>query len=152
MGTIARSYNVDKMRDIKVHYNLIFTHMRQKLTIIDSDNGLSPDRHQAIIWTNSGLLLIGPLRINFSEILIEILTFSFKKMHLKVSSAKLCPFCLGLNGLNKQSSLWWFETPWRSCDVTAMRWTEQCLHDGFKGFYSRKYNQLHTSRIGDLFR
>ena len=58
-----------------------------KLTIIGSDNGLSPDRRQAIIWTNAGLLLIGPLGTNFSEILIEILTFSFKKMCLKVSSA-----------------------------------------------------------------
>ena len=43
-----------------------------KLTIIGSDNGLSPDRRQAIIWTNAGLLLIGPLGTNFSEILIEI--------------------------------------------------------------------------------
>ena len=70
-----------------------------KLTIIGSDNGLSPDRRQAIIWTNAGLLLIGPLGTDFSEILIEILTFSFKKMHLKVSSAKRRPFCLGLNML-----------------------------------------------------
>ena len=29
-----------------------------KLTIIGSDNGLSPDRRQAIIWTNAGILLI----------------------------------------------------------------------------------------------
>ena len=36
-------------------------------------------------------------RTNFSEILIEILTFSFKKMHLKVPSAKWRPFCLGLS-------------------------------------------------------
>ena len=43
------------------------------LTIIGSDNGLSPDRRQAIIWTNAGILLIGPLGTNFSEILIEIL-------------------------------------------------------------------------------
>ena len=54
-----------------------------KLTIICSDNGLSPDRRQAIIWTNAGLLLIGPLGTNFSEILIEIIIFSFKKMRLK---------------------------------------------------------------------
>ena len=66
-----------------------------KLTIIGSDNGLSPDRRQAIIWTNAGLLLIRPLETNFSEILIEIPTFSFKEMHLKVSSAKRRPFCLG---------------------------------------------------------
>ena len=30
-----------------------------KLIIIGSDNGLSPGRHQAIIWTNTGILLIG---------------------------------------------------------------------------------------------
>ena len=36
-----------------------------KLTIIGSDNGLSPGRRQAIIWTNSGILLIGPLGTNF---------------------------------------------------------------------------------------
>ena len=69
------------------------------LTIIGSDNGLSPGRRQAIIWTNAGILLIGPLETNFSEIFIEILTFSFKKMRLKVSSAKRRPFCLGLNVL-----------------------------------------------------
>ena len=43
-----------------------------KPTIIGSDNGLSPDRRQAIIGTNAGILLIGPLETNFSQILIEI--------------------------------------------------------------------------------
>ena len=69
------------------------------LTIIGSDNGLSPIRRQAIIWTNAGLLSIGPLRTTFSEILIEIHTFSFKKMYLKISSGKWRPFCFGLNVL-----------------------------------------------------
>ena len=55
-----------------------------KLTIIGSDNGLSPERRQAIISTIAGILLIGPLGTNSSEILIEILIFSFKKMHLNV--------------------------------------------------------------------
>ena len=63
-----------------------------KLTIIGSDNGLSPGRRQAIIWTNDGILLIGPLGTNFSEILIEIHTFSFKKLHLKTSSGIWRPF------------------------------------------------------------
>ena len=63
-----------------------------KLTIIGPDNGLSPRRRQAIIWTNAGILLIGPLGTNFSKILIGIQTFSFKKMHLKMSSAKYRPF------------------------------------------------------------
>ena len=62
------------------------------LTIIGSDNGLSPGRRQAIIWTNAGIFLIGPLRTNFSEILIEIHGFSFKKINLKMS-AKWRPFC-----------------------------------------------------------
>ena len=52
---------------------------------------------QAIIWTNAGILLIGPLGTNFSEILIKIYTFSLKKMHLKMSPAKWRPFCLSLN-------------------------------------------------------
>ena len=69
------------------------------LTIIGSDNGLSPVRRQAIIWTNAGMLLIGPSGTNFREILIGIQTFSFNKMHLKMSSAKWRPFCLGFNVL-----------------------------------------------------
>ena len=69
------------------------------LTIIGSDNGLSPGRCQAITWTNVGIVLIGPLGTNFSEMLIEIHTFSFKKIHLKMSSGKWRPFCLGLNVL-----------------------------------------------------
>ena len=70
-----------------------------KITIIGPDNGLSPGRHQAIVWTNAGTLLIGPSGTNFGEILIEIITFSLKKIRLKVSSAKRRPFCLGLNVL-----------------------------------------------------
>ena len=70
--------------------------------ITGSDNGLSPGRHQGIIWTNAGILLIGPLGTNISEISIEILTFSFKKMHLELSSGKGHPFCLGLNVLRNK--------------------------------------------------
>ena len=70
-----------------------------KLAIIGSDNGLSPDWCQAIIWTKAGLLLFGPSGTNYSEILIEILTFAFNKMRLRVSSAKRWPFGLGLNVL-----------------------------------------------------
>ena len=48
--------------------------------IIRSDNGLSPSRRQAIIWTNAGMLLIGPSGANFgSQILIAIYIFSLKK-------------------------------------------------------------------------
>ena len=58
---------------------------------------LSPERRQAIIWTNAEILLIGPLGTNFSEIFIGIYTFSFMKMHLKMSSGKWQPFCPALN-------------------------------------------------------
>ena len=69
------------------------------LTIYGSDDGLSPGRRQAIIWTNVGILLIGSLGTNVSEISIEILTFSFKQIHFKVSSATWRPFCVCLSVL-----------------------------------------------------
>ena len=93
------------------------------LTIIGSDNGLSPGRRQAIIWTNAGILLIEPLGTNFSENSIAILTFSFTKMLLIVSSAKWRPFCLGLNvltcwGLNTMASFCWqTQRPWINCVI-----------------------------------
>ena len=74
-----------------------------KLTIIGSDNGLSPAQHETIIWTNARILLIVPLGSHFSELLIKIHTFSFKKMHLKILSGKWRPFCFGLNVLNQVS-------------------------------------------------
>ena len=67
-----------------------------KPTSIGSDNGLSPGRRQAIIWINAGILLIGPLGTNFSEILIEIYTFSFKKMHMKMAAILSWPQCVNL--------------------------------------------------------
>ena len=71
-----------------------------KISIIGSGNGLSSDRRQAIIWTNAGILLIGTLGTNVNEILIEIDKCSFKNIHLKMSSGKWRPFCLGLNVLS----------------------------------------------------
>ena len=49
------------------------------LAIIGSDNGLSPARRQAIIWTHAGILLIGPLQTNFSQILIKNLYIFFQE-------------------------------------------------------------------------
>ena len=89
-----------------------------ELTIIGSDNGLSPGRHQAIIWNNAGLLLIEPLGTNFSEISIGVQTFSFKKMHLNMSSAKWRRFCLGLNVLR-----------YEVCNYLFVIWTK--VHNAF---------------------
>ena len=94
---------------LRFHWSLFLTHWGRvthicvdKLTIIDSDNGLSPGRRQAIISINTGVLLIGPLGTNLSEILIEIYAFSFTKMHLKTSSGKWPPSCLGFNVLRSE--------------------------------------------------
>ena len=87
-----------------------------KIIIIGSNNGLSPGRRQAIIWTNARILLIEPLGTYFSKILIEIHTFSFKKMHSKMSSAKWRLFRLGLNVLIKQ----WPASFWDSLLTTSI--------------------------------
>ena len=60
-----------------------------KLSIIGSDNGLLPGQRQTIIWTNAGVLFIWPLETNFSEIVIKIKIFKFKKGRWK---------CLGNGG------------------------------------------------------
>ena len=93
---ITRNRNVDQL-SMLTHWGRVTHICVSKQSLIGSDNGLSPDRRQAIICTNVGLLLIGPLETNFSEIFIEILIFSFKKLHLKMSSAKWRLFGLGLN-------------------------------------------------------
>ena len=89
--------SLDPIDDTSTHWGWVTHICVSKLTITDSDNGLSPSRRQAIIWTSAGILSIGPLGTNISEILIEIITFSFKEMRLKVSSAKWRPYCLGRN-------------------------------------------------------
>ena len=59
------------------------------LTIIGSDNGLSPGRCQAIIWTNPGILLF----------LIRIQTFSLRKCTWK---------CRLRNGVHFISASMWY--------------------------------------------
>ena len=88
------------------HQEMVLTHWGRvthkyigNLTIIGSDIGLWPGRCQAIIWTNDGILLIGPFETNFSETLIKIHAFSFKKTHLKMAE-KCWPFWLRINVLN----------------------------------------------------
>ena len=108
------SLHWDETQEYSNEVSVILTHWGRvthiyvnKLTIIYSDNGLSPGRRQAIIWTNAGILLIGPLGTNLSEIVIEIQTFSLRKMRLKMSSAKRQPFGLGLNVLTGPTETNW---------------------------------------------
>ena len=51
-----------------------------KLSAIGSDNGSLHGWYQALFWTNARILLIQNLGMN---LLSEIHTFSFKKMHMK---------------------------------------------------------------------
>ena len=92
------AFTVSVGLNLKVSF--IFNSLRQsdvcisKLTIIGAVNGLLPDWHQAIIWTNDGIYcLLKPQEKNFSKICNKIHTFSFKKMHFKMSSGKWQPFC-----------------------------------------------------------
>ena len=86
---------------VLTHWGRVTHTCVHNLTITGPDNGLSRGQRQAVIWTNAGMLLIGPLGTSFSEILIEIHTFSFKEIHLKMSPGKWRPFCLGLYVLRK---------------------------------------------------
>ena len=106
------SLSVLCQKQVLTHWGRVTHICVGKLTIIGSDNGLSPGRRQAIIWTNAGIFLIGPLGTNFSEILTEIHAFSFKKIHLKMSSAKWRPFCFGLNVLKEGTSIYFPHILW----------------------------------------
>ena len=112
------------------------------LTIIGSDNGLSPGRCQAITWANVGILLIGPLGTNFSEIWVEIHTFSFKKIHLKMSSGKWRPFCLGLNVLSDANR----DKLWQVCFAVTLH---QTLAQN--GKYSSAIDSSTSDRCGSNF-
>ena len=78
---IWASYGVYAV-NILTHWGRVMYVCVSRLTIISTDNDLSPGRRQAIILTNTGVLLFGPLGTNFIEILIDIRTFPFKKMLL----------------------------------------------------------------------
>ena len=74
-----------------------------RLAIIGSDNGLSPEWRQAIMWTNAGILLFVPLGTNFGEkfnrnsnIFIEENTFENVVCEMFISSRPRCkPFSAG---------------------------------------------------------
>ena len=96
-----------------------------KSIIIGSDNDSSLGQRKAIIWTNAGILLIEPSGTKFSELLIKIHTFSFKKMHLKMSFAKQRPFVSAWISratvpLLRYAPLTWHEG--RKCFHEAMTW------------------------------
>ena len=102
-----------------------------KISIIGSDNGLSPDGLQATVSTNAGILLTWPLGTHFRDIVIGIHTLPFQKMQLKISSGEWRPFCLDLNLLK-----WWPDSGlvyFRQChllDFIAVTWHLHLITDG----------------------
>ena len=65
----------DRIHDvvhILTHWARVTDMCVSKLTIIGSDDGLSTDRRQANIWTQSRISLTWPLGTNLTEILITI--------------------------------------------------------------------------------
>ena len=111
--------HVTLMTSSLTHWGRVTHICVSKPTIIGSDNGLSPGRRQAIIRTNDGILLIGPLGTIFSEILIRIQIFSFKKMRLKMSSGKWRPSCLCLNVL---TGTWLSHVTSMTCWLKSIPW------------------------------
>ena len=93
---------------------LHYVHCKDALLDCSAPGG---ERCESLTWVDE----IEPLRTDFIEILIEIQTFSLKKIRLKMSSAKCCSFRLGLNVLTSEqknlsgtfNSLWPSDTIWR---------------------------------------
>ena len=100
-GSNLKSSWISEVVIVLTHWGRVTHICVGNLAINGSENGLSPGRRQAITSINVGILLIGPLGTNFSEMIIEIHKFSFTKIHLKMSSRKWRPFRLGLNLLNR---------------------------------------------------
>ena len=68
-----------------------------KLTLIGSDNGLSPGRRQAIIWTNAEILLIGPIKLQWNfdwNSNIFILENAFQNVVCEMASILSRPQCV----------------------------------------------------------
>ena len=88
----AQIFMVSKKTDLKgdiTHCGLV---MSVILAHFVSGNDLLPIWCQVITWTSAILISIRTWRPNFNLILIKFWTFSFKKIHLKLSSAKWLPF------------------------------------------------------------
>ena len=93
-----------------IHWGWVTHICISNLTIIGSDNALSPCWRQAIIWAIAGVLLIGPLGTNFSEIsnrnlYIFIQGNGFENIVCKMPSILSLPQCV--NSLRPGDAIWW---------------------------------------------
>ena len=130
-----------------LHWKSMLTHWGQvthicvnKLTIIGSDNGLPPGRRQAIIWTNAGILLIGPLGTNFSRNLNIFIKKKCIWKYLWQMAAILSHLNVGVGGAVRflvVSTIGQEERPPR-----GQLWMEQCLTSSNTGLSSTQYEQI----------
>ena len=117
-----------------------------KLTIIGSDNGLSPGQRQAIIWTNVGISLFWSLGTNFSEKRIKMQPFSLKKIHLKMSSANWRPFSPGGDELMTRQ--------WVMSSGSPSHYLNQCwliIQKVFCGIHNIAH-ELNSLRLSDAYK
>ena len=108
-----------------------------ELTIIGSDNGLSPGRRQAIIWTNDGILLIRPLRTNFSNFFfrnsnIFIQQNALENVVCEMASILSRPQCV------KIFTLYRFDWQW---SAIRYEWEYYEMRSGFVRMYTGEHNQ-----------
>ena len=146
-----------------------------KLTSIGSDNGLSPGRRQAIIWTNVGILLLRTLGTIISEILTEIDIFAFTKNTFEnvvweMAAILYRPQCFNVFPVSIGTDIkWnidriliaWLHIPWhqnRSCflfiyyqnsQFSIIAWYVICKHN-MESLncisYSRKINDIQAAK------
>ena len=117
----SRNLTLICVRKLSTHWGRVTHICIGDLTIIGSNIDLAPGWRQAIIWTNAGILLIGPLGTKFSEILIEILAFSLKKNVFKNVICEWRPFCFSLNVLSEYYSCA-FQGPIGQSYINQMSW------------------------------
>ena len=75
-------------------------------TVFGSDNGLSPLWHQAIIWTNAGIILITSLRKKLQLNLRRNSYIFIQQNTFQNAVCKIVAICLGLNMLNVCTRTW----------------------------------------------
>ena len=109
-----------------------------KTTIIGSDNGLSPGRCQAIIWTNAGILLIGTLGTNNSEIsnqmsFLFIREIAYENVIWKMAAILFRPQCVKAWVLSyKEDRVRWAITGEAQLQICCHLNHLSCLNCSFK--------------------
>ena len=88
------------------------------LTIIGPDNCLSPGRCHALIWTDAGILLIGPSKTDFNEI-IHFHSRKFENVPWQQGS-------WGQHGAHLGPT-WPRWAPWTLLSGSSGRWWQFCL-------------------------